>query len=52
MAIFLGDALEVVSKLESNSVQVIYLDPPFFSQKRHTLSSKEGKTYDFDDHWN
>jgi DNA modification methylase len=51
MAIFLGDSLEVVSSLPSNSVQVIYIDPPFFSQKKHTLSSKEGKIYAFDDHW-
>lgn len=36
--------------LESNQIDLVYFDPPFFTQKKHTLSSRDNsKTYEFDD---
>jgi site-specific DNA-methyltransferase (adenine-specific) len=50
--IFYGDCLEEMKKIETNSIDLIYLDPPFFSEKRHTLSSKDRtKEFSFDDIW-
>lgn len=38
--------------LESASVQLVYLDPPFFTQKTHTLKTRDNTTeYAFEDRW-
>lgn len=50
--IHLGDCLEVMKSLESESVDLIYLDPPFFTEKRHTLKTRDGRQeFSFDDIW-
>lgn len=47
-----GDCLDVMSTLPPNSVDMIYLDPPFFTNKRHALSSRGGgRLFSFDDIW-
>ncbi len=47
-----GDCLVELKKLKSSSVDLVYLDPPFFTQKRHTLKTRDNtKTYSFDDSW-
>jgi len=47
-----GDCLEEMKKIEKNSIDLIYLDPPFFTQKSYTLSNKERtKEFSFDDIW-
>lgn len=47
-----GDCLNVLKKLKASSVDLAYLDPPFFTQKKHTLRNRENtKTYSFDDSW-
>ena len=47
-----GDCLKEMKKIEKNSIDLIYLDPPFFTQKSHTLSNKERtKEFSFDDIW-
>lgn len=47
-----GDCLNVLKKLKASSVDLVYLDPPFFTQKKHTLRNRENtKTYSFDDSW-
>lgn len=33
--IYCGDCLEVIQKIDDNSIDLIYLDPPFFSQKHY-----------------
>lgn len=39
-------------KLESSSVDLVYLDPPFFTNKVHRLSTRDRtKTFSFDDLW-
>jgi site-specific DNA-methyltransferase (adenine-specific) len=47
-----GDCLEVLKTLDDTSVDLVYLDPPFLTQKTHCLSTRSGKKhYSFDDLW-
>lgn len=47
-----GDCLDELKNIKDSSVDVVYLDPPFFTQKKHTLRSRDNsKTYSFDDSW-
>lgn len=48
----LGDCFNVEQELEKKSVDLIYLDPPFFTQKNHSLTSRDGhKSFNFNDVW-
>jgi site-specific DNA-methyltransferase (adenine-specific) len=39
-------------KLRSNSIDLIYLDPPFFTEKKHSLKNRDGSTtFSFNDIW-
>lgn len=49
--ILLGDSLEVLKKIENESIDMIYLDPPFFTQKTQKLISKNKAEYSFEDSW-
>lgn len=50
--VHLGDCLEITRGLTSGSAQLIYLDPPFFTRKTHTLRTRDGaREYSFDDLW-
>ena len=40
----LGDCLELLPSLKKNSVDLIYLDPPFFTDKKHKLKNRERTT--------
>ncbi len=47
-----GDCLDVMQTLDSGSIDLIYLDPPFFSEKKHILKNKDGsREFSFDDTW-
>lgn len=47
-----GDCLEIMRSIEKNSIDLIYLDPPFFTEKKHKLKSKDRtKEFSFDDVW-
>lgn len=46
-----GDCLDEMKKLETQSVDVVYLDPPFYTQKKQRLSGRDGKLHEFDDQW-
>lgn len=47
-----GDCLDVLKKIPSGSVSLVYLDPPFFTGRKHTSSTRDGtKRYSFDDVW-
>jgi len=35
--LILGDCLEVLKKIETASVDLIYLDPPFFSNRNYEV---------------
>ncbi|MDR1962796.1 MAG: hypothetical protein LBQ50_03355 [Planctomycetaceae bacterium] len=50
--IILGDNLEILKKIEDNSVDLIYLDPPFFSNKNYEIIwGDEGEIRSFKDRW-
>lgn len=46
-----GDCKVELRKIKEASIDMIYLDPPFFSQKTQRLKNKEDKEYSFDDNW-
>ncbi len=47
-----GDCIQQLRKIEETSVDLIYLDPPFFSDKKYTLKSREqAQCFSFNDRW-
>lgn len=47
-----GDCLLELKNIPDNSIDLIYLDPPFFTQRTHELKNKKGdKTFSFNDEW-
>lgn len=46
------DCLSAMKRLSDNSVDMVYMDPPFFTQKTYTLSNASGIRYEFSDVWN
>lgn len=52
MMILHGDCLEELGDIEPDIVQLVYLDPPFFTQRSHTLKTRDNsKMYEFSDQW-
>lgn len=49
--IVLGDCLDLMSNVKDKSVDLIYMDPPFYTQTVQKLSDKQGKQYSFEDSW-
>ncbi len=50
--IYKGNCIERLTEIESNSVDLVYFDPPFFTQKKHSLVTRdESKKYEFSDSW-
>ncbi|MFH1170633.1 MAG: DNA methyltransferase [Candidatus Vogelbacteria bacterium] len=48
-----GDCKNELRKIESDSIDLIYLDPPFFTQKKQSQKTRDNsKEYTFDDSWN
>jgi len=45
-----GDCLVELKEIKNDSVDLIYLDPPFYTQKKQKLS-KKGNTFEFEDSW-
>jgi site-specific DNA-methyltransferase (adenine-specific) len=47
-----GDCLDQMRSIKKGSVNLIYLDPPFFTERKHTLKNRERtKEFSFDDTW-
>ncbi len=46
-----GDCLEVLKGIPANFIDLVYLDPPFYSQSHHELKSKALAKYSFEDTW-
>lgn len=47
-----GDCLEIMKGLQDKTIDMIYLDPPFLTNKKHSLSSRDRTShYSFDDLW-
>jgi len=50
--LILGDCLEVMQKMDSESVDLIYLDPPFFSNRNYeVIWGDKGEIRSFEDRW-
>lgn len=47
-----GDCLTVCRSLAGDSVDLVYVDPPFFTQKTHSLTTRDRTTkFEFSDEW-
>lgn len=47
-----GDCLEIARGLKAESVDLVYIDPPFFTRKTHSLVTRNrSTTYQFNDQW-
>jgi len=50
--LILGDNLEILKKLDSDSVDLVYLDPPFFSNRNYeVIWGDAGEVRSFQDRW-
>ncbi len=47
--LLLGDCLDLLPSVDAESVDLVYLDPPFFTQRTHTAFDKTGKAHSFED---
>lgn len=53
MTLYNGDCLSEMKKIDDASVDLAYLDPPFFTQKTQKLKTRDNsKAYQFHDSWN
>ncbi|PHS25172.1 MAG: site-specific DNA-methyltransferase [Robiginitomaculum sp.] len=49
---YTGDCLNVMQTLPPESVDLIYIDPPFFTQRKHDLTTRDGSQhFSFKDIW-
>lgn len=47
-----GDCLDAMASIENRSIDLIYLDPPFFTEKTHRLKNRDRtREFSFDDIW-
>jgi len=47
-----GDCLVRMREIEKESINLIYLDPPFFTERKHILKNRDRtKEFSFDDTW-
>lgn len=47
------DCLNALKKIDAKSVDLIYLDPPFYTQRKHQQKTRDNsKEYSFEDVWN
>lgn len=50
--LYIGDCLYALTGFKENTIDLIYLDPPFFSQKQQKLRTRDNtKEYLFNDIW-
>lgn len=47
-----GDCLDILETWDGEKVDLVYLDPPFFTQRKQTLTTRDrSKAFSFDDRW-
>jgi len=52
MTVLHGNCQELIKTLPDESVDLVYLDPPFFTQKTHSLLTRDNSTeFSFEDKW-
>jgi site-specific DNA-methyltransferase (adenine-specific) len=45
-----GNCVEKLTDFEDDQIDLVYFDPPFFTQKKHSLSNRDNsKNYEFED---
>ncbi|MHB8260652.1 MAG: hypothetical protein ACYDEC_10310 [Bacteroidia bacterium] len=50
--LILGDNLEILKQIEPDTIDLIYLDPPFFSNRNYeVIWGDEGEVRSFADRW-
>ena len=50
--VHIGDCLNVLDTIDRESVDLVYVDPPFFTQSIHRLQTRDGKKqFSFTDIW-
>lgn len=50
--VYLGDCLDVLATLPIEGINLVYIDPPFGTQRQHRLSTQDRtKEYTFNDCW-
>jgi len=50
--LYCGDNLEILATLEKESVNLIYIDPPFFSNRHYEIIwGDEAEIRSFEDRW-
>lgn len=49
--LFNDDCLIALQSIDDQSVDMAYLDPPFFTQKKQILKNSNGQKYEFSDEW-
>ena len=49
--LYCDDCLNILKQIPNETVDMIYIDPPFFTQTTQRLSNSEGKFYEFEDTW-
>jgi site-specific DNA-methyltransferase (adenine-specific) len=51
--VILGDSLDSMKRIESASIDLVYLDPPFFTNRHHSAVTRDRtKKFSFSDAWN
>lgn len=52
MSVVHGDCKNILQNIQSESIDMIYLDPPFFTQKTHSQKTRDNTVeYSFSDNW-
>lgn len=50
--VYIGNCIETLAKIKDNSVDLVYMDPPFFTQRKHSQTTRdESRKYEFNDSW-
>ena len=47
--IFNDDCLNILKQIPAETIDMVYLDPPFYTQRKHLLVSANGIRYEFSD---
>lgn len=45
------DCLTALRTIDADTIDMVYLDPPFFTQKKQVLKDSSGREYSFSDTW-
>lgn len=49
--LWLQDSISAIKQIQKNSVSLVYLDPPFFTERSHESNSFDGNRISFSDIW-